>query len=87
MTVLDNVTISAIVGGTAPADGQQAQAPTALLLVVSPQDALVLKYLRDNGAVMDQVFRAPGAEQPFKTEPVDMRYLMNRYSVKTQVGQ
>jgi len=87
LTVLDNVTISAIVGGAAPANGQQAQAPTALLLVVSPQDALVLKYLRDNGAVMDQVLRAPGAEQPFTVEPVDMNYLVNRYRVQTQVGK
>ncbi len=85
--MLDNVTISALVGGTAPAEGQQAAAPTALLLVVNPQDALVLKYLRDNGAVMDQVLRAPGAEQPFTVEPVDMNYLVNRYRVQAQVGR
>ncbi len=87
LTVLDNVTISALVGGSAPAEGQQPTAPSALLLVVNPQDALVLKYLRDNGAVMDQVLRAPGAEQPFTVEPVDMNYLVNRYRVQAQVGR
>ncbi len=73
-SVLQNVTLAAIVGG-----GPVGEQPDAILLTISPQDALVLKYLSDAGATMDIVLRAPGAEQPFVTEPVDVDWLVNRY--------
>lgn len=55
--------------------------PDALLLTVSPQDALVLKYLRDNGTIFDIVLRAPGVEKAFTTVPVDVQWLIDRYTI------
>ena len=72
-TQLQNVVIAAIVGD--PAE------PTAYLFTLSPQDALVLKYTKDAGAILDIVLRAPGAEQPFDTEPVDVDFLMQRFRI------
>jgi Flp pilus assembly protein CpaB len=90
--LLQNVTIAAIVGG--PASGGAAGAlgatastgnaqPTAILLTVSPQDALVLKHVKDAGAMLDIVLRAPGNERPSTAEPVDLDYVINRYRIPT----
>ncbi len=61
--------------------------PQAILLALSPQDALVLKYLIDAGGALDLVLRAPGMERPFDTDPVDVDYLIDRYDIPTQVGR
>ncbi|MCC7352521.1 MAG: Flp pilus assembly protein CpaB [Anaerolineae bacterium] len=83
--LLQNVTISAIVAGRTPTGGDT-RAPDALLLAVSAQDALVLKYVKDAGGIMDVVLRAPGMERPLPAEPVDVDYLINRYQIPTKVG-
>lgn len=74
-TLLQNVVIAAISGDV--------DAPTALLLTLSPQDALMLKYMNDAGGVVDIVLRAPGVEVDFPTDPVNMEYLINRYLLFT----
>ena len=84
--LLQNLTIAAIVSeGTAGED--QAGEPKAVLLTVSPQDALLLKYAKDAGGIVDIVLRAPGAEGPFDTEPVDVDYMIDRYRIPTEVGR
>jgi pilus assembly protein CpaB len=83
--LLQNVTIAAIV--TAPSGEGQAGEPEAILLTVSPQDALLLKYAKDAGGEADIVLRAPGAEGPFDTDPVDVDYMINRYRIPTEVGR
>jgi pilus assembly protein CpaB len=77
--LLQNLTIAALVG--------ESESPQALLLTLTPQDALVLKYVKDAGGILDIVLRAPGAEQPFDVEPVDVDYILNRYQIPTQVGR
>lgn len=76
--LLESVSIAAIVTG-----GEQGAAPQALLLTVSPQDALVLKYAKDAGGIVDIVLRAPGAEEPFETQAVDIDYVIDRYRIPT----
>jgi pilus assembly protein CpaB len=71
--VLQNVVIAQLVrqgddGGVA-----------ALLLTLDPQDALVLKFVKDRGANLDMVIRAPGVEGEFDMFPVDLEYLIDRY--------
>jgi len=83
---LENLTLAAVVGGQADEGGNTTQAK-ALLLTVTEQDALTLKYLKDAGAVMDVVLRAPGAEQPFEVEPVDVDRLMNEYRIPAAIGR
>ncbi len=80
------MTLAAIVGGQPDENGNAGQAK-ALLLTITPQDALTLKYLKDAGAVMDVVLRAPGAEQPFEVEPVDMDRLINEYRIPAAIGR
>lgn len=85
--ILPNVTISAIVAGQGSASSAAGSSPEAILLTVSPQDALTLKYVKDAGGILDMVLRAPGSEQPTTTEPVDVDYLIRRYQIPTGVGR
>ncbi len=56
--------------------------PQAILLALSPQDALVLKHLKDAGGVIDIVLRAPTSTQLFQLEPVMPDYLKDRYELE-----
>lgn len=88
LNVLQNLTIAALVTG-APAGGAQGIAPETqgLLLTVSPQDALVLKYVKDIDGIVDVVVRAPGDDLPADVEPVDVDYLIKRYRIPTETGR
>jgi pilus assembly protein CpaB len=55
--------------------------PQAILLALSPQDALVLKHLKDAGGVIDIVIRAPTSELLFELNPVMSEYLKDRYEL------
>lgn len=85
--LLQNVTIAAIVAGRTPTGGTEARAPEGILLTVTPQDTLVLKYVKDAGGILDIVLRAPGADRPFTVDPVDVDYVINRYQIPTEVGR
>jgi pilus assembly protein CpaB len=85
--LLQNVTIAALVATKGSAGGAVSAGPDALLLTVSPQDALVLKYAKDAGAVMDIVVRAPGNERPTTADPVDFDYLLNRFRIPIGAGR
>lgn len=54
----------------------------AVLLALSPQDALVLKHLKDAGATFDIVLRAPSSNQLFEAQPVSPQYLKDRYELE-----
>jgi Flp pilus assembly protein CpaB len=82
---LQNVIITAmVVQGATEGQGGVVQ---GVMLAVSEQDALVLKNLKDAGAILDVVLRAPGVEQPFTTEPVDGDYLIRRYRITNASGR
>lgn len=53
-----------------------------LTLVVTPQDALVLKYAEEIGASMDLVLRAIGDTAPVSTETVTLQYLFSRFNIE-----
>ena len=47
----------------------------------------MLKYVKDAGGILDVVVRAPGSEQPFDAEPVDLDYMINRYRIPVGAGR
>lgn len=92
--LLQNITIVEMIGGIRPIDPAAPQAvapeivrPDSLLITLAPQDALTLKYAIDAGGIVDLVMRAPGVERPFESDPVDIDYLINRYSIPTGPGR
>jgi pilus assembly protein CpaB len=84
--LLQNVTIAALVGGQTTTGGTSQGPPQALLFTIAPQDALVLKYVKDAGGTMDIVLRAPGDTGPYETNPVDVQFMINRYKIPTGAG-
>lgn len=68
-----------------PESSRLESAPIALMLALSPQDALVLKHLKDTGAIFDLVLRAPTSTELFDTVPVTSEYLIERFQIQTTI--
>jgi Flp pilus assembly protein CpaB len=70
-----------------PGQAQPTPNPTdvkvrAYLLALNAQDALVLKNMRDAGAIFDIVLRSPTSSELFEVSPVTEEYLMQRYKLQ-----
>jgi len=55
--------------------------PQALLLALDPQDALILKHIKDAGGIIDIVLRSPTSNQIFDLDPIMPEYLRDRYDL------
>jgi pilus assembly protein CpaB len=53
----------------------------AYLLALNPQDALILKHLKDTGAIFDIVLRAPTSKAQFNLTPVTEDYIIEYYGL------
>lgn len=89
MMLLQDVKVAAVIRDRA-ADpskpGATGGAPRAFLLALDPQDALTVKYFRDNGAGLDLALRSPAApEGPFNVLIVDGDYVMQRFKLRRGV--
>jgi pilus assembly protein CpaB len=65
-----------------PTPSPQERNTVALLLALDPQDALVLKHLKDTGAIFDLVLRSPTSNLIFELEPVTPQYLIDLYGLE-----
>ncbi len=54
----------------------------AYLLALTPQDALILKHLKDTDAVFDIVLRAPTSTLQFDLTPVTDEYIIELYGLE-----
>ncbi len=53
----------------------------AILVAVDPQDALLIKYLKDTGAVLDFALRAPDDTSKPLLDAVTLKYLIDTYGL------
>jgi pilus assembly protein CpaB len=53
--------------------------PSVLTFILSPQEALVLKYVKDSGGSMDMVIRSSSNTKKTTTDPVDSQYIIDHY--------
>ena len=73
-----------------PAQGEGQAQPTPLprssveplTLIVTPQDAMVLKYAQEVGASIDLVLRSAGAAAQITTESVTLQYIFDRFDIQ-----
>jgi len=72
-------------GETAGQPSGEVQAPLAIIFALDPQDALVLKHLKDIGGGVDIVLRAPEATQISETQTVNINYIIDRYRIRIPV--
>jgi pilus assembly protein CpaB len=56
----------------------------AYLLALNPQDALVLKHLKDTGAIFDIVLRAPTSDDVFELVPVYDKFLNDYFGLEIE---
>lgn len=67
-------------------NNQQSTAVTgtieAYLFALSPQDALILKHLKDTNAIFDIVLRAPTSTIQFELTPVTAEYIIEFYGLE-----
>lgn len=68
-------------GTTGGAPNRNQVAVQAYLLALDPQDALVLKFLKDTGAIFDIVLRAPTSSAKFDLTPVTVQYIHELYGL------
>lgn len=52
-----------------------------ITLLVSQQDALVIKYLREIGAIIDLALRNPDDQGVVSTEAVTLEYILRRFNI------
>jgi len=55
---------------------------SSYLLALNPQDALVLKHLKDTNAIFDIVLRAPTSNVQFDLTPVTEEYIIEYYGLQ-----
>ena len=54
----------------------------AYLFALNPQDALILKHLKDTNAIFDIVLRAPTSTMQFELTPVTAEYIIELYGLE-----
>jgi pilus assembly protein CpaB len=68
--------------GAAPEEGVPAELlRRALVLQIDPQDAVILKYLRDSAATIDVALRARDNDTQYEVDAVNINYLILRYGI------
>ncbi len=81
---MQDLEILQLVTGAEPAEEgeeEKQQSTKLIVLIADPQEAVILKYLRDSGGKIDFALRAPTSEQLFTIEPVTINYLADRYGI------
>ena len=71
----ENGTSATTLGNTASGRDQG-----AVILLLEPQDALIVKYAKDSGGVVDLALRAPEDTAPVTTDPVTIDRLFEQFN-------
>jgi Flp pilus assembly protein CpaB len=81
--VLQNLEVLRIIQEPQTAQEEEAAAPRqrAMILKITPQDAVLLKYFRNSGANMDLALRASENATLYDVEAVNINYLILRYGI------
>ncbi|MFQ6015726.1 MAG: Flp pilus assembly protein CpaB [Anaerolineae bacterium] len=82
--VLQDVEVLKVAPWTAAAEGEAGKAgepARVVTFLIDRQDALVLKYARENSIAVDLALRAAGDREIVSTEPVTMDYVITRFNL------
>ena len=87
LTILQNVQVAGIIYSNTKDAKPGARQAQAILLAMDPQDALVVKYLRDAGASQDLALRSPSSSGTFDVTPVNGDYMLQRFHIQWQASE
>lgn len=60
-------------------EGESIPPAVALLCAMRPEDAIILKHIKDTGGMIDFALRSPLDTDPFTTDPLNLPELIERY--------
>lgn len=66
---------------TVQQEGKPEGIPTALMCSVTAADAVILKYAKDSGGVIDFALRSPADNEPFTAPSIDRSQFDEKYSI------
>jgi pilus assembly protein CpaB len=78
---LQNVKVFRIVRD-APKDEQTQPEPKVILFEMSPQDAVIAKFVKDSGGTLDLALRSPLDTGTFDTQMINQDYLFDSYNFR-----
>ena len=79
---LQNIEVFKVLRSAAE-QNKQAGDPIALLCSVSPQDAVLIKSVKDSGGTIDVTLRSPADQKPFEdVPPINQSQLIDKYKLK-----
>ena len=68
---------------TAVEENKQVGDPTAIVCSLSPQDAVIIKSVKDSGGTIDIALRSPADKEPFENvPPLNQSQLTDKYNLK-----
>ena len=85
-TTLQNVEVLSVgqvedsSSGTSSAGTSSSNRIQAVIVLLDPQDALVLDYAKNSGGIVDLALRSPDDTQQVKTDSVTIDYLFQRFN-------
>jgi pilus assembly protein CpaB len=79
---LQNITVFRIVSSTAPTEENQSPPPQAILFEMTPQDAVIAKFIKDSGGTIDFTLRSPLDTGTFTTQMINQDYLFDNYGFR-----
>ncbi len=83
---LQNLEVKGLIKQATPDERKGILTPRAILLAVSPQEALIIKYLVDAGGPLDLFLRAPGNQAFVPVAPVDEEFLIDYFQLDSVGG-
>lgn len=78
---VQNVKVMRVIRDQPTQDNPQPEAK-ALLIEMQPQDAVIAKFVKDSGGVLDFTLRSPLATEPFTTDAINQDFLVDKYGFR-----
>ncbi len=78
---VQNIQVRKIVRAASTEDNPN-PAPSAILFEMSPQDAVIAKFVKDSGGTLDLSLRSAVDNAPYDTQAINQDFLVDNYGLK-----
>ncbi len=70
----------------APTEQEPNPQPRAILFEMTPQDAIVAKFVKDSGGTVDFTLRSTANTEPFETTAINQDYMFDHYGFQAPIS-
>lgn len=78
---VQNIQVRKVVRDT-PTEDNPNPPPQAILFEMSPQDAVIAKFVKDSGGTLDLSLRSAVDNTPYETQAINQDFLLDNYGLK-----